>query len=57
MGINRSSLSQNQGKIPLPLLGVIFWVILHDFIGQNYHKSQSKNYPFFLIMVNYPIFL
>ena len=42
---------------PYPFLGVNFWVILHDFIRQNYHKNQSNRYPFPLIMVNYLIFL
>ena len=41
---------------PYPFLGVIFWVILHAFITQNYHRKQSNCYPFSLIMVNYPIF-
>ena len=40
-----------------PFWGVDFSVILHDFIRQNYHKNQSYRYPFFLIMVNYPVFL
>ena len=40
-----------------PFLVVIFLVILHDFIRQNYHKNQSDRYPFFLVLVNYPIFL
>ena len=40
-----------------PFLGIFFWVILHDFIRQNYHKNQSNRYPFFLIMGNYPISL
>ena len=39
-----------------PFLGVIVLVILHDFIRQNHHKKLSYRYPFFLIMVNYPIF-
>ena len=39
-----------------PFLGVIVLVILNDFIRQNYHKNQSDRYPFFLIMVNDPIF-
>ena len=41
---------------PYPFLGVIVLVILHYFNWQNYHKNQSYCYPFFLIMVNYPIF-
>ena len=56
MGITRSLLPQNQGKLPLPLFGGNFWVFLHDFIRQNYHKKWSNRYPFLLIMVNYPIF-
>ena len=40
-----------------PFLRVIVLAILHDFIRQNYHKNQSERYPFFLIMVNYPISL
>ena len=39
-----------------PFWGVIFLVILHDFIRQNYHKNLSYRYPLPLIMVNYPIF-
>ena len=54
--MTHSLLPQRQGKIPLPLLGGKFSVILHDFIRKNYHKNQSDRYPFFLIMVNYPIF-
>ena len=30
-----------------PFWGVIFSVILHDFIRKNYHKNQSDRYPFF----------
>ena len=41
---------------PYPFLGVIFRVILHNFIRHNYHNKQSNCYPFPLIMVNYPIF-
>ena len=57
MEITRSLLPQNQGKLPSPLFGGNFWVILHDFIIQNYHKTQSNLYPFYLIKVNYPILL
>ena len=46
-----------RGNNHYPFLGVIVLVILHDFIRQTYHKNQSDRYPFFLIMVNYPIFL
>ena len=45
-----------RGNYHCPFLGVIFSVILHDFIRQNYHKNQSDRYPFFLIMINYKIF-
>ena len=46
-----------RGNYHYPFLGVIYSVILHDFIGKNYHKNQSDRYPFPLIMVNYQIFL
>ena len=46
-----------RGNYHYPFLGVLFKVILHDFIRNNYHKYQSDRYPFFLIMVNYPTFL
>ena len=45
-----------RGNYHYPFLGVLFSVILHDFIRQNYHKNQSDPYPFPLITVNYPIF-
>ena len=38
-----------------PFLGAIFWVNLHNFIRQNYQKTVIS-LPFFLVMVNYPIF-
>ena len=41
MGITRSMLPKNQGKSPLPLFRGIFWVILHAFIRQNYHKISQ----------------
>ena len=41
MKITRFLLTQNQGKLPLPLLGVNFRVILHYFIRQNYHKNSQ----------------
>ena len=31
---------------PYPFLGVIFGVILHDFIRKNYHKNRSNRYLF-----------
>ena len=37
MGITRSPLHQNQGKVPLPLFGGFLKLILHYFIRQNYH--------------------
>ena len=46
-----------RGNHHFPFLRVMFLVILHGFIGNNYHKHQSDSYPFFLIMVNYPTFL
>ena len=55
MGITHYPLPQKKGKSPLSLFGGIFGVILHDFIKQNHHKKQSNRYPFFLIVVNYPI--
>ena len=52
------SITTASGLITItPFGGVIFSVVLHDFIRQNYHKNQSDRYPFFLIMVNYPTFL
>ena len=46
-----------RGNYHYPILGVLFSVILHGFIRQNYHKNQSDRHPFPLIMVNYPTFL
>ena len=46
----------SQGKVHLHLFWGNVWLILHGFIRQNYHLKQSNRYPFFLIMVNYPIF-
>ena len=56
MGITCSMLPHNQGKLTLPPFGGSFRVILDDYIKQSYDKEQSNRYPFFLIMVNYPIF-
>ena len=52
----RCLLPQHQVKLPLPLFGGNFWVVLHEFIRQKQQKNQSHRYHFFLIMVNYPIF-
>ena len=46
-----------RGNYHYPFLEVNVSVILHNFIRQNYHKNQSDRYLFFLIVVNYPIFL
>ena len=46
-----------RGNYHYPFLGIIFLVILHDFIRQNYQTNQSDRYTFFLVMVNYQIFL
>ena len=55
MRITRSLLPQQEVKLPLPLFGGIFWVILHDFIRQNY-KKNSQTLPFFLNLFNCSIF-
>ena len=36
-----SLLPQNQGKLPIPLFGVIIWIVLYDCIRQNYHKNSQ----------------
>ena len=41
MGITRSPLPQIQVKLPLPFWGVIFRVILYDFIRKHYHKNSQ----------------
>ena len=56
MGITRSPLPHHQGKLPIPLFGGQFSVILHDFMRKNYHKTSKLRYPFPLNRVNYPIF-
>ena len=56
-GIYPFSVTTVSGKINLTPFRGDFFVILYDFIRQNYHKNQSDRYPFFLIIVNYPVFL
>ena len=50
------SVTTESGELPLPFFGGNFGVILHDFFRPNYHKNQSNCKPFFLTIVNYPIF-
>ena len=42
MGITRSLLPQNQGELLLPRFGLIFRLILHGSIRQNYHKTVKS---------------
>ena len=56
MGINLYPLPQNQGKLFLPLLGGNFLGNLAVFYQKILPLKTVQLLPFFLIIVNYPIF-